>query len=203
MMPRVLTTWTLRASRTGSSRTVSETPRSFAYSLRNDGWFVLLKTSQHFETFMDSDSPRDSNSSDSGTRIMSILSRREPSSSLYLLPPPSPNLSTATSTPFASRSTSPLPAFYPIQSSSSPSDSDSETSSYPLSPQQSFRAWKQNKKPWWAVATGRRRRDHSWRIHRWFRRWQRRFLFHALFSNQPPSVASVFFSWLSTLHVYS
>jgi hypothetical protein len=39
---------------------------------------------------MDSDSPRNSNSSDSGRRVTSILSRREPSSSLYLLPPAVP-----------------------------------------------------------------------------------------------------------------
>ena len=145
---------------------------------------------------MDSDSPRNSNSSDSGRRVTSTLSRREPSSSLYLLPPPSPNPSTATSTPFASRSTSPLPAFYPIHSSSCPSDTDSEASTYHHSPKQSFRSWKENKKPWWAVSTGRRKRHQGFRISRWLRRLQRRILLHFFF-NQESAVASISFLHIS------
>lgn len=121
---------------------------------------------------------------------MSTLSRRDPSS--YLLPPPSPNPSSPTSTPFASRSTSPLPAFYPLHSSSCPSDSDSEPSTYHLSPKQSFKSWKQNKRPWWPVSTGRRRRHQGWRISRWFRRLQRRILFDPLFFNQQSTVARLF-----------
>lgn len=146
---------------------------------------------------MDSDSPRNSNSSDSGRRVTSILSRREPSSSLYLLPP-SPNPSTATSTPFASRSTSPLPAFYPLHSSSCPSDTDSETSTYHHSPKQSFRSWKENKRPWWAVSTRRRKRHQGFRISRWLRRLQRRVLLHFFF-NQESAVASVSLLYISYL----
>lgn len=147
---------------------------------------------------MESDSR---NSSDSGRRAASTLSRREPSSSLYLLPPPSPNPSTATSTPFASRSTSPLPAFYPLHSSSCPSDTDSDPPTYHLSSKQSFKSWKQNKRPWWAVSSGRRKRHQGWRISRCFRRLQRRFLLHpSTFFNQQSTVASLslfFFSLIS------
>lgn len=142
---------------------------------------------------MDNDSPRISNSSESGGRVLAGLSRCEPPPELYLIPPPSPNPSTAASTPFASRSTSPLPGFYPLQSSSCPSDTDSEISTYDISPRQHFRSWKHNKKPWWSLSSGRRRRDQGFRISRCARRLPRRILFLPFFYNQPSTIASVFF----------
>ena len=141
---------------------------------------------------MEDDSSHTGSESDSNRR-MSSLSRRE-SSSLYLLHPPSPNPSTTTtSTPFASRSTSPLPAFYPPSaiSSSCPSDSDSDASTpYHLSPQQSFRTWRQNQRSWWDVSTGRRKRRHGWRVLKWFRRLYRKFVSQPWCSNQPYTIAS-------------
>ncbi|KAG6851079.1 hypothetical protein H0H93_002971 [Arthromyces matolae] len=93
--------------------------------------------------------------------------------------------STATSTPMPSRSTSPLPPFYPSNlSSSCTSDSESEgTSDFvrsrPL-------LWRENRRSWWSVSRRRRRRDG--RIVRFLKRWTRRLIRHPLFPSQPITI---------------
>ena len=82
---------------------------------------------------------------------------------------------TASSTPVPSRSTSPLPQFYP-----STSDSDTEPSS-PL-------LWREPRHPWWSDARPRRKRGP--RALRVTKRWLRHLVRHPFFPSQPFTIAS-------------
>lgn len=89
-----------------------------------------------------------------------------------------------------SRSDSPLPQFYPSQSSSYPSDSENEHSS-PLAFDFVNRdaCWREDRRAWSPLAT-RRRRKKSWRITRCLR-W----LVHLpFFPNQPTTIVRYFTS---------
>lgn len=101
--------------------------------------------------------------------------------------------STATSTPLPSRSTSPLPQFYPANSSSEcPSDSDSE----PASPlvrmiDQNRRPWwREDRRRWWSISRRRRKRDG--RIVRTIKRFLRPLVRHPLFPGQPITIVSAY-----------
>ncbi|KAH9486956.1 Beta-1,3-galactosyltransferase pvg3 [Psilocybe cubensis] len=102
----------------------------------------------------------------------------------FLFPP-----SSASSTPTQSRSTSPLPQFYP-QPTSCPSESDSEEPHSPLLRTHHSRPpwWReQPRRPWWSVAP-RRREERAWRPARLARRWLRRLVRHPFFPSQPITI---------------
>lgn len=94
--------------------------------------------------------------------------------------------STATNTPLPSRSTSPLPQFYPSTSSSGASDTDSE----PFSPfLQSGRNpwWREDRRSrWWTLPRRRRKRDG--RVVRFMKKWSRRIARHPCFPQQPITI---------------
>lgn len=99
--------------------------------------------------------------------------------------------STATSTPVPSRSTSPLPQFYSVPSSSCTSDTDSE----PISPflRTNRNIWgRENRRRWWTVSHRRRKRDG--RIMRILKKWTRRLVRHPFFPSQPITIVGVYFS---------
>ncbi|KAF8168125.1 hypothetical protein B0H34DRAFT_779575 [Crassisporium funariophilum] len=119
--------------------------------------------------------------------------------------------STASSTPLPSRSTSPLPQFYPgTQSSSCPSDSDSETPTSPLlhNIRSSRNLWsRENQRRWWSMSD-RRRRKRGWRAMRVLKRWLRKLVRHPFFPSQPITIVltlilfSVFAISLTLLLIY-
>ncbi|KAF9568413.1 hypothetical protein CPC08DRAFT_679335 [Agrocybe pediades] len=115
---------------------------------------------------------------------------------LFLFPPDGrvSRSSTAHSTPLPSRSTSPLPQFYPntLGSSSCPSESDTdEEPSEPLFRDRVGRdrdpLWRERRRPWWTVSN-RRRPKQGWRIVRVARRWLRNLVRHPLFPSQPITI---------------
>ncbi|KAG6890425.1 hypothetical protein C0995_008779 [Termitomyces sp. Mi166 len=102
---------------------------------------------------------------------------------------PSSVSSTATSTPMPSRSTSPLPQFYPNASFSCTSDSENESPSDFLRNRALW--WRENRRSWWSVSRRRRKRDG--RILRFLKRWTRRLICHPLFPGQPITIVSRLF----------
>ncbi|KDR84965.1 hypothetical protein GALMADRAFT_233482 [Galerina marginata CBS 339.88] len=131
----------------------------------------------------------------------------------FLFPPSgrSSVSSTASSTPLPSRSTSPLPQFYPVaQSSSSPSDSDSEEPSSPLLRDHPNRNpwWREHGRRTWWSGTNRRRQKRGWRITRVSKRWLRRLVRHPFFPSQPITIVltlilfSIFAISLTLLLIY-
>ena len=118
-----------------------------------------------------------------------------PRSTVFLFPPSrpigrSPVSSTASSTPVPSRSTSPLPQFYPPNHSSScPSDTDSEPHSPLIRGSPNLHPWwRDNRRGWWS--TSRRRRKRSGYMARTLKRWMRRILRHPFFPSQPITIVS-------------
>lgn len=101
--------------------------------------------------------------------------------------------STATSTPFPSRSTSPLPQFY-LSSISNPSSScTSDTDSDPsLLLRTNRNLWRENRRSWWS--TSRRRRKRNGRIVRFLKKWTRRIVRHPFFPSQPITIVSTILS---------
>ncbi|KAF8974057.1 hypothetical protein BDZ97DRAFT_1912490 [Flammula alnicola] len=139
------------------------------------------------------------------------------SHSRFLFPPSIPSgrsrrssvSSTSSSTPLPSRSTSPLPQFYPAnQSSSCPSDSDGEPAS-PLLREHINRNpwWRENRRPWWASSIHRRPKR-GWRVVRVSKRWLRRLVRHPFFPGQPITIVltlvlfSIFAISLTLLLIY-
>lgn len=118
-----------------------------------------------------------------------------PNPSHYLFPPAANSAHSSTSsTPVPSRSTSPLPQFYP-QPSSCPSESDSEEPSSPLLREHPItHMWwrKQPRRPWWSAS--RRREERGWRPARLARRWLRRLVRHPFFPSQPITIVSLYLS---------
>ncbi|PPQ80805.1 hypothetical protein CVT25_001930 [Psilocybe cyanescens] len=134
----------------------------------------------------------DSTDSEDTARIHSFppinISSPSPRQHSHFLFPPSAR-SSASSTPAPSRSTSPLPQFYP-QSPSCPSESDSEEPHSPLLREHPNRHlwWReQGRRPWWSVAA-RRREERGWRPARLARRWLRRLVRHPFFPSQPITI---------------
>lgn len=111
--------------------------------------------------------------------------------SAFLFPPDLPDtLDSADNTPVPSRSTSPLPQFYPVaQSSDCPSDSDSEEPpSSPLLLDSRHRnpSWREHRRPWWA--NPRRRPKRGSRALRVTKRWLRHLIRHPFFPGQPITI---------------
>ncbi|KAG6868597.1 hypothetical protein C0993_000623 [Termitomyces sp. T159_Od127] len=97
------------------------------------------------------------------------------------------SLSSTASTPMPSRSTSPLPQFYPSNPSlSCTSDSENESPSEFLRNRALW--WRENRRGWWSASRRRRKRDG--RILRFLKRWTRRLVRHPLFPSQPITIVS-------------
>ncbi|KAF8905559.1 hypothetical protein CPB84DRAFT_1771719 [Gymnopilus junonius] len=113
--------------------------------------------------------------------------------------------STPSSTPLPSRSTSPLPQFYPT---SCPSESDSDQPTSPLLLSRTF-AWRTHarQRSWWSIS-GHRRRKRGWRLTRVTRRWLRRLVRYPFFPSQPITIVltlilfSIFAISLTLLLIY-
>lgn len=174
----------------------------------------------HLESY-DSSSSTDSEDTARHTRSRAAFvpstsatgSSDSPRSTVFLFPPTrpigrSPVSSTASSTPVPSRSTSPLPQFYPPNHSSScPSDTDSEPHSPLMRGSPNFHPWwRDNRRGWWS--TSRRRRKRSGYVARTLKRWMRRVLRHPFFPSQPITIVltlillSVFAIFLTLLLIY-
>jgi len=141
------------------------------------------------------------------SRTSFLTSRSNPRSD-FLFPPAlqsgrSSVSSTATSTPLASRSTSPLPQFYSSNPSSScTSDTDSEPAS-PLLRSTRNLWWRENRRRWWTIS--RRRRRRGGRIVRMMKKWTRRLVRHPFFPSQPITIVSLFhiaYCWMTALTIW-
>jgi len=136
----------------------------------------------------------DSTDSDDAARAHAIPTASPRNHSLFLFPPSA--RASRSSTPVPSRSTSPLPQFYPttLASSSCPSDSDSdEEPTEPLFRDRVGRdrdpLWRERRRPWWTVSNRRRPKQGGW-IVRGARRWLRGLVRHPLFPSQPITIVS-------------
>lgn len=183
----------------GAPRPSSRSPRSFmsfGRILRHPT--TRIPPSEEYDCSSTDSEPVQSFHARSRAPFDQPVATNSPSASpnVFLFPSPirsgrSSLSSTATSTPVPSRSTSPLPQFYPANSSSDcPSDTDSEPAS-PL-----VRAVDQNRRPWWREdrrrwwSISRRRRKRDGRIVRPLKRWLRRLLRHPFFPSQPITIVS-------------
>ncbi|KAF5313175.1 hypothetical protein D9619_003288 [Psilocybe cf. subviscida] len=146
-------------------------------------------------------SPDSTDSEDTARNVSNPLTH---SHSSFLFPPDHDDpLDSADNTPLPSRSTSPLPQFYPVtQSSDCPSDSDSEeppSSPLLLARRSRSPSWREQRRPWWA--NPRRRPKRGSRALRVTKRWLRHLLRHPFFPGQPITIV-LFAISLTLLLIY-
>jgi hypothetical protein len=148
---------------------------------------------QQFEYFeLDYESASGSDSDDTPTTSAHNSRRPSPASSPrvgFLLPPSITRsaLSSPSNTPVPSRSTSPLPQYYPAGFSSCPSDDDSSEPATPfLRTSRDRPSRDERRRTWWQLPPHRRKRDRS--FFRFLKRCVRKVVRHPFFPQQPITI---------------